>query len=488
MKILVLGLDGAAPELLFGFDDLPTVRRLMEIGAYGPVESVIPPTGVPAWMCLATSQDPGSLGLYGFHNRSDHSYCSAGVTMPLSTAGPTIWDHLTRKGKRSIIVGVATGVSPQKKHGISVSCFMTPGTEKNAPSHSLGISHEILQLEEHYLVAIDGFRTGEKVGSRDEILATSRGHFEIVRHLLSTKDWDYFQFVDIGLDRMRRMFWKHRDLEQTVRDPDRCFRDAVHEYYCHFDQDLAQVLELLTDDTIVLVVSAHAAECQVRGFRLNEWLVRAGFLALNSHPEQTTEFAKLEIDWTRTVAWSEGDSATSVYLNVKGREPLGIIDAGDYETVRNEIKAALEAAQDATGKPLDTLVFKPEEAYHRTCGIAPDLIAYLKKPSWCTVGDISDPTFHILENMTGPDDSKQSHLGAFILAASNSPLRGEITGAQLLDIAPTVLDLAGYEIPASMQGRSLAARIGPATTNDTSCSQDEESLIRERLSGLGYLG
>ena len=62
MKILVLGLDCAAPELLFGFEDLPNIRRLMEVGAYGRLESVIPPITVPAWMCMTTSQDPGTLG------------------------------------------------------------------------------------------------------------------------------------------------------------------------------------------------------------------------------------------------------------------------------------------------------------------------------------------------------------------------------------------------------------------------------------------
>ena len=74
MKILVLGLDCAAPELLFGYEDLPNIRRLMEAGAYGRLESVIPPITVPAWMCMTTSQDPGTLGVYGFRNRADHSY------------------------------------------------------------------------------------------------------------------------------------------------------------------------------------------------------------------------------------------------------------------------------------------------------------------------------------------------------------------------------------------------------------------------------
>lgn len=60
MKILVIGLDGAAPELLFGDERLTHIRWLMEQGAFGRLESIIPPITVPAWMCMATSQDPGS--------------------------------------------------------------------------------------------------------------------------------------------------------------------------------------------------------------------------------------------------------------------------------------------------------------------------------------------------------------------------------------------------------------------------------------------
>ena len=79
MKILVIGLDCAAPELLFGDERLVNFRRLMDAGCYGRLESVIPPITVPAWMCMATSQDPGSLGVYGFRNRVDHSYDGLGI-------------------------------------------------------------------------------------------------------------------------------------------------------------------------------------------------------------------------------------------------------------------------------------------------------------------------------------------------------------------------------------------------------------------------
>ena len=78
MKILIIGLDCAAPEILLQNERLTNLRRLMDVGCYGRLESVIPPITVPAWMCMSTSQDPGSLGVYGFRNRTDHSYAGLG--------------------------------------------------------------------------------------------------------------------------------------------------------------------------------------------------------------------------------------------------------------------------------------------------------------------------------------------------------------------------------------------------------------------------
>jgi len=81
-----------------------------------------------------------------------------------------------------------------------------------------------------------------------------------------------------------------------------------------------------------------------------------------------------------------------------------------------------------------------------------------------------------------PDYCNHAQFGSFILAASHSPLHGEVPGARLLDIAPTLLELGGYDVPGSMQGRSLvtAGRVAPDLT------ADQEQIIKDRLSGLGY--
>jgi predicted AlkP superfamily phosphohydrolase/phosphomutase len=488
MKILVLGLDCAAPELLFGYEDLPNIRRLMELGAYGRLESVIPPITVPAWMCMATSQDPGSLGVYGFRNRSDHSYSAMQIATARSITTPAIWDQLAREGKRSIIVGVPPGYPPRRINGIAVGCFLTPDTDKNVFTHPPELSEEIRKLVGHYPVDVEGFRTDNKAWLRDQIFAMTRAQFQVVRHLLATKEWDYFHFVDIGLDRVHHGFWKYHDPQHVLHEPGSPFRETVHDYYRQIDEEIGQVLELLTDDTIVLIVSDHGAQRLDGGFCVNEWLVREGLLVLKTYPTEVTPFGKLDVNWEKTRVWSEGGYYARVFLNVKGREPQGVIDPAEYESFRDEIKTKFETTTDATGKRLGTLVFKPEELYHEVRNVAPDLIVHFGALFWRSIGGVGYPVIHVLENDTGPDDCNHAQFGSFILAAGNSPLHGEVSGAHLLDIAPTLLELGGYEVPVSMQGRSLVAGQMSASSSGSDYAPDDETIVRDRLSGLGYLG
>src|SRR5437867_5087640 len=173
MKICVLGLDCAAPEVVFGDERLVNLRRLMDAGVYGRLESVYPPITVPAWMCLATSQDPGSLGVYGFRNRVDHSYDGLAIVNARSIDALTIWDQVAREGKRSVVIGVPPNYPPRKVNGISVGCFLTPDTRTDAYTHPASVSDEIAKVVGDYPVDVRDFRTDRKDWLRDEIYEMS---------------------------------------------------------------------------------------------------------------------------------------------------------------------------------------------------------------------------------------------------------------------------------------------------------------------------
>lgn len=457
MRICVLGLDCAAPEIVFHDERLKNIRHLMSAGVYGRLESVIPPITVPAWMCMATSQDPGSLGVYGFRNRSDYSYSGLSFVTSASIQEPAIWDYLAREGKKSIIVGVPPGYPPRLVNGISIGCFLTPDSTKDEFTHPATLKAQITELVGEYAVDVKGFLTDNKEWLRQEIFEMSKKQWQVVRWLLKEKEWDYFQFVDIALDRVHHGFWSCFDKQHIKHEAGNPYEQVVPEYYRWLDEQIGSVLELLDKETIVLVVSDHGAQRLDGGFCVNEWLIHEGLLTAEEFPKQLTPFDQLRINWARTKVWSEGGYYARVFFNVQGREPHGVIPAGNYEAFQDEMKGKFGALTDDKGRPLNSLVFKPKEIYRQARNVAPDLIVHFGQLYWRSIGSVGHGRFHVQENDTGPDACNHAQFGMFVLAAPNCPLHGEYQGARLLDIAPTLLDLAGYEIPAKMQGRSLVA-------------------------------
>ncbi|MBV9574305.1 MAG: alkaline phosphatase family protein [Acidobacteriales bacterium] len=455
MKICVLGLDCAAPEVILRDERLVNIRSLMQRGVYGRLESVIPPITVPAWMCMATSQDPGSLGVYGFRNRSDHSYDKLAFATSASIKAFAIWDQVAAAGKKSIIVGVPPNYPPRRVNGISVGCFLTPDTVKNDFTYPASVKAKITELVGEYPADVKNFRTENKVWLRDQIFEMSRKQWEVVRWLLRGQEWDYFQFVDIGLDRVHHGFWNYFDAQHLQFEEGNPYQNVIPEYYQWLDQQIGTVLAMLDKDTIVLLVSDHGAQRLDGGFAINEWLIQQGLLILNEYPKTITPFEKLNVNWEKTRVWSEGGYYARVFFNVKGREPQGIVAPEDYEAFQNEMKGKLENLFDDKGALLNSLVFKPKELYRQVRNIAPDLIVHFGGLYWRSIGTVGHSRIHIQENDTGPDACNHAQFGMFVLSAPGCEMRGEFQGARLLDMAPTLLRLAGYAIPPTMQGRAL---------------------------------
>jgi predicted AlkP superfamily phosphohydrolase/phosphomutase len=465
MKICVLGLDCAAPEILFGDARLKNIRALMQQAAWGSLESVIPPITVPAWMCLATSQDPGSLGVYGFRNRSNYTYSGLGFVDSTSIQQPAIWDYLATEGKRSIIIGVPPGYPPRKINGISVGCFLTPDTTKNDFTHPPEIKKEIEALVGTYPVDVPGFRTDEKKWLREQIFEMSRKHWKVVHWMLKEKPWDYFQYVDIGLDRIHHGFWDSWDKKHVHYKAGNPYESVIPDYYLWLDEQIGKALDLVEKDTIVLVVSDHGAQRLDGGFAVNEWLVREGLLVLDQEmPKEITPFAKVKVNWAKTKVWSEGGYYARVFFNVEDREPRGTIPAKQYGAFQDEMKKKFEALTDDKGKPLNSLVFKPKEIYKQVNNVAPDLVVHFGGLYWRSIGSLGHGRLHVEENDTGPDACNHAQFGSFIMRATHAVRAGELTGARLLDMSPTLLSLAGHKVPATMQGRALFAGVEAAVT------------------------
>ncbi len=486
MKILVIGLSGASPEILLGDDRLENLRHLMNLGCYGQLEGVLPSSTIPSWSCMSTSQDPGTLGVYGRSHGIDHRHGTPGSAQARSIGAPAIWDEVARRGGRSVLIGMPSGDSPPTLDGIPVVCFPTENTKGTVFASPPEIAQEIESLVSDYPVNVENGPIEDRARLRDVIVSMSRAQFAVARHFLQTRAWEYFQFLEVGLDRIQRGFWRDHDSGHRLHEPDSPYREVVRDYYRHLDAEIGGLIELLTDDTILLIVSDHGARRVDGGFCVNEWLFRNGFLVLNQDPGCVTSFHELDVNWERTLAWSAGGDFAQIFLNVKGRESQGAIDQAAYEAVRDALKSRLESTTDTEGRSLGMRVFKPEELYREVRNLAPDLIVEFEDRGCQAIDGVGYSSIHLRGNETELDDCTVTRQGVFILAGQQIPLQSPLIGARLLDIAPTLLELGGYPIPPSMQGHSLlSGTVVSERVNSTEA--DDDHLIRERLSGLGYI-
>jgi predicted AlkP superfamily phosphohydrolase/phosphomutase len=468
-KVVVIGLDCAEPSLVFDryADRLPNLTRLREQGIWGKLRSCDPPITVPAWMSMMSSKDPGTLGYYGFRNRADRSYEKMTTATSLAVREPLLWDHLGTAGKRVILIGVPQTYPPRPVNGLMVTDFLTPSIQSNY-TFPPELKDEIATLPDvhPYEFDVSDFRTPDKGKIRDALVRMTDKRFALARHLLTNKPWDYFMMVEMGTDRVHHAFWQYMDPHHHRYEPGNPYESVIEDYYVHVDRKIGEFLAVVPDDAHVIVVSDHGAQCMEGGVALNEWLIQNGYLVLHEYPAAPSRLEGVKVDWARTIAWGSGGYYGRLFLNVKGREPRGVIPPGQYEATRDQLVAELEALGDPDGRPIGTRVLKPEDLYRTVRGTAPpDLFVYFGNLRWRSVGTVGTGAIHTFENDTGPDDANHAQDGMIIVTGPGIAPRGPVDGLQLMDVTPTVLRLFGLDVPGHLQGQVIdAVAAAEATT------------------------
>jgi predicted AlkP superfamily phosphohydrolase/phosphomutase len=462
MKLMVIGLDCAAPQLVFERwrDELPTLSGLMATGAYGRLQSTHPPITVPAWAAMMSSRDPGELGIYGFRNRKDYSY--DGYTIANGTALPydRAWDVLSRSGKQVILLGVPQTYPPKAINGYMVTDFLTPST-KSQYTYPPELKQEVEQVSGGYVLDVEDFRTPDKQALLGRVYEKTKKHFLVAKHLISTKPWDFFMLVEMGVDRIHHGFWSYMDSAHPKYEAGNPFEHAIHDYYRYVDQEVGDLIGLAPKDTVVMVVSDHGAKKMDGGICFNEWLIQEGYLTLVSQPDKPTPIDKVSIDWGKTKAWGDGGYYGRLFLNVQGREPQGTIPPADYERVRQELIDKIAAITDPQGRNLGSRAYRPQELYRTVTGFPPDLIVYFGDLHWRSVGSVGVGSLYTFENDTGPDEANHDWHGIFILnemgCQQGRVEPGYKEGLRLYDVGPTVLNLFGLPADPQAVGRSVTA-------------------------------
>jgi predicted AlkP superfamily phosphohydrolase/phosphomutase len=454
-KVIVVGLDCAAPRTIFEefIDDCPNIKTLMSQGVYGKLKSTDPPVTIPAWMVMATGKDPGKLGIYGFRERKNHSYTNFYLNTSYSIKEPKVWDILGEKGLKSCIIGIPPSFPVKYINGYLICGFIAPdiSSEYTYPPE---LRQEIEKNVGEYILDIS-FRTDDKDVILKDLYKMTKIHFKTVKYLIKTKEWNYFHFVIIGLDRIHHSFWKYFDKNHHKYIPGNKYESEMRKYYQYLDKEIGKIIELLDENTIIMVVSDHGAKAMQGCISVNMALEKLGFLKFKSKPEPRTRIQSADVDWKNTYAWGWGGYEARLFLNIKGREKEGIIKLEESNKYKDKIANKLKKLKDNNGNPMNTKVIKPEDLYAELNGYPPDLLVYFDDLNWRSAGTVGYNSMYLEENDTGPDDAVHDHYGIFIIYDPQKTLGKDLGVKNILDIAPTILNIYDLEIPSDMEGNII---------------------------------
>jgi predicted AlkP superfamily phosphohydrolase/phosphomutase len=275
-------------------------------------------------------------------------------------------------------------------------------------------------------------------------------------------------------DMFQHFFFWTADEQHPMYDAGKAhqFRDALLHIYQHADGVLARTLAQHVDEnTTLMVLSDHTFASFRRTVNLNTWLSQNGFMKAKLAANQSFHDIGTGKPFFRHVRWGETQAYSlglGIYLNLKGRESLGIVEPGEEaEQVRAAIKAGLVQAVDPQtgGRPV-LGVYDARDLYTGAhTGEGPDLVIGLAdgyRVSWqSALGGVEAEMFNDNLQRWGADHMNLDpsvNPGIFFSNRKLALSHAEGLNAprpSIMDLGATALDILGVPLPPEMDGKSL---------------------------------
>ncbi|ELY51150.1 alkaline phosphatase family protein [Natronolimnohabitans innermongolicus] len=422
-RVAFIGVDGVPYSLLSENEELfPNFAAIADDGTAGEISSIVPPESSACWPALTTGMNPGETGVYGFQDREVGTYDTY-VPMGREVQADRVWDRVQEEGRKATVMNVPVTFPPQRNVQRMVSGFLSPGLEKAAYPDDVRDYLETLD----YRIDVNpklGHET-DKAEFIQDAHETIDARFEAFQHYIEEDDWDLFFGVFMTTDRVNHFLFK--DYE---RDGE--YKDEFIEFYQKVDDYIGQLRDALPDDVTMIVASDHGFTSLDYEVHFNEWLREEGWLSFDTDdPEELGDIS----DDTKAYSFIPG----RFYINLEGREPRGSVPEDEYDRVRDELKADLEALEGPDGNTVVERVVEKETAFRGDHDdIAPDLVAIPNKGFDLKSGFKADSDIFT----TGPRNGMHSFDNTSLYIDHSEATIGD---ADLFDIAPTILDLLDVE-------------------------------------------
>lgn len=553
-RVWVLGLDGVPWTLLQPWIDqghLPTLARLQAGGAWGELRSTLQFLTAVAWSSFITGLNPGKHGVFDFARRIPGAYDQE-LTNAARRSGRSLWRVLSDAGRSVGVVNVPMTFPPEPVNGFLISGLDTPGLD-SAYTYPPDLK---AQVNDIHFIAVSTIGKSHADYLAETLTGIDR-RFELLRRTIDRQPLDFYMWVEMETDAIQHCSW------HLLADPSQPSHDAILQVYKRIDRHLAPLVDELPPDVTLFVMSDHGAGPIAKTVYLDRWLAQKGWLHYRQESEkdsaerlrqsarhlarvgvrQTLYLAqrllpvavkgflkrftgahaavetfidKADVDWARTAAYSVGNLG-NINLNIKGRDPQGVIEPAQVERVIAEITTALHGLRDPdTGEAMVVEVLRREEVYTGSLvDRAPDLLIRWRDDKYLATKDYDGkpdgPIFGSKQKFGRHGaayalDQTGTHIMAGMCIAYGYGIRpgARLQEARLIDLAPTILHLLETPIPQAMDGRVLTEILAPAwaerplryeteTVDDPAVeagaelTADDEEAIRARLQGLGYV-
>ncbi|MEE8524406.1 MAG: alkaline phosphatase family protein [Thermoanaerobaculia bacterium] len=535
-RVVLVGLDGLTLRVLSPLlrdGEVPTFQRLIDEGAWGSLLTYGVASSPVVWTSVATGKKARDHGITDFVTAARGQYRARPVRSS-DRRVPAIWNILGHAGRTVAVVNWLVTSPPEPVRGTMVTGLAWNRGLRTFPGD---VEAEITEVLAGFPPP-DNARESHRSANLD-------GIFAVAEHLSRTRSPDFLAVYDRSADNVQHTTWKHyqpaafdAELWDVAASGDAPRGDTIPDTYVHLDRRLGQLLDLLDDDALLIVVSDHgqlaARRPRVR-LHLDRVLAALGF----------AELVEGSLDTARSRAYALFETRFSprwrVNLNLIGREPRGIVAAGDAEALTSELVERLRGIRFADGRPLfgevtrganqrtDVVVAPsaatrdPRRALDDSVELGGELRPYADFADLDTKisGDhdhqgvifvhgqgvrrgpigqrvVTTPLQEILHRLTDRVDALDSWL----------PLLGRlglIERATTLDLTPTILRAMGLPIARDMAGRPLTELLPGSDggwvdsydgladgvpSPEASPAEDKESNdeVLDRLEALGYVG
>lgn len=319
-KVLIVGIDGLDWSRVNRLADegrMPNVARLRSEGSSGILHSIRPFVSPTIWTCIATGKTEEKHGIHGFlvntPNPGDGSPTTDDMAQAKALATSNmrkvkaVWQLLSAAERSVGVIGWLVTYPADAVNGYLISSHATLALSAKQTARMPNQTDEwlnegvypydiwpevvdnVYREEDVPEAIVQSFlaTTTERAMKEEKVRTSSLAKFyaadmtslTLARHFFESRPADFSAVYFRGCDMASHFFWRFMEPETWKKELSaeaiETFSPVVERYYALADSLLGETLELVDDDTVVLLISDHGFSGH-RGYRGFEGDVAVG--------------------------------------------------------------------------------------------------------------------------------------------------------------------------------------------------------------------